>query len=156
MAKSQRQSLPLHQLCFAARVSLWNISQKENGASDVCWLNQSDCLQACHLITNTSLVKLSADCTAPTANSAEYSVGATHSTQEREKKSAADMVSEAENIIMAWHLSVIVLASILPCLWEQTGCLLPPCDNWYTVQMSIRYSISWAVVSAGLRQSLCC
>lgn len=39
-----------------------------------------------------------------------------------EQESAAVMVSEAENVIMAWHLALLVLASMLCCLFAATMC----------------------------------
>ena len=53
-----------------------------------------------------------------------------HRTEEgNEEQSAADMVSEAENVIMAWHLSLLVSASMLCRVREKADCLLPPCDS---------------------------
>lgn len=78
MTKSQKQSLPLHQLCVAARVKLMKYQPKAKTGLLMFadWIS----LIACRPVTSSptpAFVKLNADCTAPTPNSAGWSAGAT-------------------------------------------------------------------------------
>lgn len=53
------------------------------------------------------------------------------------EKSAADMVSGAENVIIDLDLSLHL--GLFVVLWEQADHLLPPCDNSNSMQKSINY-----------------
>lgn len=84
MTKSHKRSPPL---CCCCKGGLWKKSAaRQNRGSDVRWLNQSECLQACHLITNTSRGKLTAQCAAPAADWKTQCVSCTAQLDEKTPK----------------------------------------------------------------------